>query len=321
MKYTKLIITSALALIHSSFYAIEVQHLAEKTTLSSFQEDRQKNMVGKTITPDEFKILAIEKSPNLMPDPILNSKEKSALQKKINKITKRKSYKDIPFNELTVLIDCYLSLQNYDEALIVIKQAFNSTKDSAQRRTLKLQEADTLFKKMSYKNAIEVYEDFRTLYPGAHKEAEYALYKEIIAQYFLTPSSDRSQTKTIDTRNLTQLYQDKGNKTYLAQVIEIQQHCDRKLYEHELGIFEFYLKDKKYEAAQGRLATIKNTYVPRLPNLKPDALYLEYRLAYAQGLTKDASTVLAKMNRDFPSFMKTAKREEPHNDKKYVSRF
>lgn len=276
------------------------------------------------IEAQDFKSLNIQKSSSLtLTFKPLTNKEKKPVYTKIKQLTKKDSIKTMSFENLKELIACQLQVEDYDSALHAIKHAFNTSKDSNERKTLKLTEADVYFTKGSYKKAIENYTEFLDLYPGAKKEAEYALYKNIVAHEFKILKTDQDQTPTHETLKLIDTYLAKGEiyTTYRNEVKEIQHACNNKLYEHEVGIFEFYLNNKKFDAAQGRLATIKEKFVKKLPTIEPDTLQLEYRLASEQGLTERAETVLAQLATRFPAFTKTVSLPEPKNNKRYVLQF
>ncbi len=307
-------------------YTLETQNLTKQTKNKAKSEKAIIKETGRetVVEAKDFKNLGIQKTLSLtFNTKPLTRKEKKPIYSKINNLTKKNSIKEMPFEGLKELIACHLQLEDYDSALTAIKHAFNTSKDSNERRTLKLTEADTYFAKGSLKKAIESYTEFLELYPGAKKEAEYAHYKNIVTHKLTMLKPDQDQTKTLETLALTESYLAKSGAytAYCEPVKEIQKDCYKQLYQHEVEVFEFYLHGQKFDAAQGRLATIKDKYVKKIPVIEPDALQLEYKLATAQGLTERADTVLAQLATRFPEFSKTISLPEPKNNKRYVLQF
>lgn len=127
-------------------------------------------------------------------------------------------------------------------------------------KTYKLQLADTHFQLNHIDIAAMYYEDFSTLYP-ASKEAEYALYKAVLCMFEISLEPDRDQTNSKKTILLAKEFLKKSPKIEFQQEIQtVLENCYERLYDHEVYVFNFYTKRKKFESARMRLDFIQKTF-------------------------------------------------------------
>jgi len=236
----------------------------------------------------------------------LTKEEKNAIRKEIKAMCKKTGAKQMTVKQLKRLIDLSLKMEFFDEALLYIKYALNATKDSSERQALKLMNADILFQQGNHVKAAKAYGEYLQLYPGSGKATEYALYKQTVSSFLNTLQSDQDQTPTKETLKLVDAYLEKGTaySSYTKDIVQIQQHCFMLMYEHERGIFEFYLHRGSFESANRRLSAIKQTYLKKLPSIEKEVMQLDCKLALAKGDKERHAKLLAQIEARFPSIIK-----------------
>jgi len=114
------------------------------------------------------------------------------------------------------------------------------------------------------KKAAATYEKFHDLFPG-DPLAEYALYKAIVCQFFITlrPERDQSDTEHIISRG-SEFIKTCKNPEYVQEISEIIQKCYHRLYESEVHVMMFYINQKKWKSAESRLNYIKEKYLDKV---------------------------------------------------------
>jgi len=127
-------------------------------------------------------------------------------------------------------------------------------------KSYKLQLADAHFQLHHIDLAAMYYEDFSTLYP-ASKEAEYSLYKAVLCMFQISLEPDRDQTNTKKTILLGKEFLKRSPKIEFEQEIKtVIENCFERLYAHEVYVFNFYTKQKKYTSARMRIEFIQKTF-------------------------------------------------------------
>ena len=113
--------------------------------------------------------------------------------------------------------------------------------------------ADIHFMKEEYAEAATEYRDFIELHPE-HEEVPYALKRVGFSYFNQIGSVDREQVSVENARIHFQELIDKFPKSEHAEGIqEKTDYCKNMLAGHEFSVGHFYFKNKKYEAAIGRL--------------------------------------------------------------------
>lgn len=120
------------------------------------------------------------------------------------------------------------------------------------------------------KKAAATYEKFHDLFPG-DQLAEYALYKAIVCQFLITlrPERDQSDTEHIISRG-SEFIKTCKNAQYVQEISEIIEKCYHRLYESEVHVMMFYINQKKWKSAQGRLDYIKEKYLDKVPQAQKE---------------------------------------------------
>jgi outer membrane assembly lipoprotein YfiO len=217
-----------------------------------------------------------------------NQKYKEKRAKRINSRPVYKVYTDMNFEELAIAKDKKLAQKDYDATLKYLEQLLKISTDVNQTALLMVEYADLLLEQGELKKAGKVYTEFTHLYPG-HTKHEYALYKATVCSFYSTLSSDRDQTATENAISLAQNFLENPTyKIYEKEVADIQKQCFKKVVQSELDICNFYLKQGSFKAAEQRIAQLKTTYVPKIPDIEPDILAMELEIAEKQETTRTA---------------------------------
>lgn len=261
-------------------------------------------------------------TPLLQKKTTLSKAEFKNLKKEFEKLVKSRDAKKLSQKELRLATDLTMQMGWFDKALLYLQQMLTNSKDSEEIKTLKLQVADLLFEQGLLKKAGDAFGEYLELYPGA-QESEYAHYKNVLCLFYQTLKTDQDQGPTRDAIKLTEAYLEKGiaYQKYRNEVRQIRQHCQVMLYENEVNVFNFYMKKKSYGAASGRLAYVKKQYQSKLPQLEPNIIQLECRLAEAQGNKELYNERLAFLNKKFPEHGKGIRVAQRSKKKAYVDRF
>lgn len=254
----------------------------------------------------------------LTPEKNYSRKEKIQLKNELARTTKNKLVKNMQEDELEKAAKYAIQLKNFDDALIFFEQLIITTNSINCKKNAQLHIADIYFEKGLLKKAAEQYNEYIDTYPG-DKHVDYACYKGILSNHFISRSPDRDQTATRKTRELCTLFLSKDNPgKYAQEVATILTQCDQKLFDHELNVFDFYFTRKRYKAAQTRLNNIKKTYESKLAGATPKIMYCQYQLAKAQKQTEYAQELLASLEKRFPRYAQSLTAPKKMN---YLIRF
>lgn len=247
-----------------------------------------------------------------------------------NKITQpavaKKNPKTLSMAELQIAKEYSEALDNKAQTIIYLEHMVKQCSDPAMLKDVYLELADLYFEQGNMDLAAQLYSSYIALYPGSPQRA-YVHYQAILCKFYTTFSYDRDQTKTEETFKLTQLYLDMASKQsevykeYCTDVASIQKQCCKKMYAHELDIFNFYYKKGNYQAAQIHLDEMKRVYLGLLSeDVEPDLLALECNVATRIGDSKLAVTKQAELQAKYPQIatLKLAS-NNPRTD--HVTRF
>jgi outer membrane protein assembly factor BamD (BamD/ComL family) len=121
------------------------------------------------------------------------------------------------------------------------------------------------------------------LYPGDSREQE-AKFLSLTALYNYSKSiaveCDSSETNNVISM-CKKLLNDEGMSNKNEQIAAILKHCQERLINKDVAVFESYVRRDKLEAAATRLAKIKDAYNEQAQELAPRIAYLECKLASA----------------------------------------
>lgn len=194
-----------------------------------------------------------------------------------------KQLKDLSFDELQNAKNIFLEEDDKENALKYLERMMVVSTDLSVLKQLRLEIADLHFDMGNLESAESSYNEFIKSYPGSD-EIEYVDYKSILCSFYQTLDPHHDQSKTEQTISLAKKFLSKNlYKTYVADVSIIQKQCVNTLFESEINIFNFYLEQKKLNAAEQRLAYIKEHFSTILSSHEPLILTLESSLARQQG--------------------------------------
>lgn len=139
-------------------------------------------------------------------------------------------------------------------------QLISHCQDHAKIKVYKLDVADYCFQLEDYIKAGIRYEEFCLLYPGS-QESEYAQYKLILCMFYTSLEADKDQDSTTKTVNLSMIFlKHAKNEKFISEIQTIYNTCRHRLFEHEVCVFDTYLKVQKFTGAQKRLEYIKTSF-------------------------------------------------------------
>ena len=207
---------------------------------------------------------------------------------------------EMGFDELKKNSLVSLEKKKYDEAAKHLERIVAKYPEHENAHKHKLALADTYFKMGKYPAAEKIYSHYSNYYPSDPK-AEYARYKSIRSQFYQTLRVDCDQTATEQTIKLCNTYKDNANfQKYSKDVTDIQNTCEHKLINKEIYVYNFYLKQQKFDAAQNRLDYLRTNFLDKKKSIEPRVLYLECKLAQRQKKTVDLEQKLEQLFSKFP---------------------
>lgn len=210
----------------------------------------------------------------------------------------KKTIKTMNMQELIEKKDELLASGDKVTAAKFAEKMVTMCNDLTQRGLYMLDLADLHFELGNLKKAELVYKEFAALYPNFKHEGEdkteYALYKEIVCSYLSILDADRDQTKTKETLELVNLFDERSQgafKKFDQDVVTIKKECTRRCMDSEINVFNFYLHRGSYRAAHHRLAKIEETYKKMTKEL-PQVVEIvdELKLALEEKKTKAGIT-------------------------------
>ncbi len=140
----------------------------------------------------------------------------------------------------------------YEEAIKQWKQAKDQFPQPELMAKAEIGIANAYFLHHDYIEAGAAYEDFRKLHP-TNDLAQFALYRQALANYNLITGIDTDQTPTHNALTLFESFVTQYPKSeYVAKVREKITDCLSKLAQYEIYVGHFYYRTDHYKAAIGR---------------------------------------------------------------------
>ncbi len=196
---------------------------------------------------------------------------------------------------------------NYTEAITAFQQVVKSPGYIKYAALARLRIGDSLFLQEKYDAAIEHYRAFIKQYEGnanvgyARFRIGHAFFEQIPSDWFLAPPSHERQQIFVkhaanSLRRFVALY---PTHRLVNQAQEMLDDCERKLYEHELYVAQFYFKRQKPAGVVQRLETAFRKF-PDLAGTEDN--YMMLANAYAKTKRVDEATAMYQAYLDrFPS--------------------
>lgn len=171
-----------------------------------------------------------------------------------------KSIKNMNEDELVLVLEYAKNKQDKELVFKVYFHLLSVCQDHTKIKTYKLDLADYCYGLQDYEKAALKYEEFCLLYPGCN-EAEYAEYKLILCTFYTSLEPYRDQTDTNRTINFITHFLNKAkDQRYIDESKSILTTCRKRLLQHEVIVFEIYLKQQKFTGAQKRLEYIQENF-------------------------------------------------------------
>ena len=265
----------------------------------------KKTVIVKNKKPEKKQVTSIERDPT-----------KDRLVKK--------TIRDMTIEELLIAKEYALALGNKELAIKYIKERLIiEIKDPEQLRNLRLELADLYFEKGDMKKATHCYLEYIKFYPGS-KSRDYAEYKAVLSRFYARLKPPLDQTKTRKTINLANRYlqgSELPNKEYSHEVEKIRHDCYEDLYEYERDIVEQYFNLGKLTAAQTRITSIREDFLPMLKNIEPQLIEFEGLLAQKQGKDPAVQEKVAELQQKFPTYAPKKLVVQNKSKKSHANRF
>jgi outer membrane assembly lipoprotein YfiO len=200
-------------------------------------------------------------------------------QKQSKKNQNKKTKKSMDVAQLQNKANNYIQKKDYESAIELLEKIIAQNQESDQIHNHKIALADAYFRAGKYQPACDLYGHFNMYYPS-DSNAEYAKYKSVLSKFYQTLKTDCNQEPTQDTIKLCLEYcKNISYNKYRRDVCDIQNTCEHKLIDKEIYVYNFYLQQGEYKAAQNRLNNLKTKFLVSKTSLEPRLLYLECKLA------------------------------------------
>ena len=254
-------------------------------------------------------------------DPTKNST--SSRRKHQSKYKKKKvtmSY--MSYEEMEESKDQRIKDKNLEAAIKYAEKMLPLCKDMHKQRDLTLELADLLFDNAQLEKAGKVYQEFVKLYPGT-AAIEHASYRAILCSFYGILDSQRDQTKTQETVDLTVAFLERSEifTERNEEVLNIQRKCYERLVESEMNVLDYYLNNERFNAAQVRIDGLRKDYVPKMVDLEPRLLSTEIVIAEKQGKTELATEKRLALHDKYPTFSEVTTVIAQAKENNFVDKF
>jgi outer membrane assembly lipoprotein YfiO len=270
-------------------------------TIDSFKSGAARAL--KATTPNKEEVIAAELAELSTPEPVKQSRFKKFLANFFDPSKKKKTLRNMNFAELEGFKEKCLEANDRYNAIRTLERMVPICTDLEKLKNILLELADLLFEDGKLEAAGKMYREFVKYYPGNEK-VEYALYKAVVCKFYVILDAERDQTSTRDAIELANKFLEREEifNTYSKEVRTMRERCHERLFENEVGIFNFYCDRGRYKSARTRIANIRKEFIPLLPASDPYLLTLEIQLAQQ---VKDSSLIAEKqkeLNERFPTY-------------------
>ena len=194
--------------------------------------------------------------------------------------------------------DLRAQLRNKERAIKYTERMIPLCKDLELIGKHMLELADLNFDCGNLEEAQKKYKEFVLLYPGDEK-LHHALHKELLSSFYLSLDPERDQEKTHETVKIAETFLTRAtaDSSYYTEVLSIKKQCEERLFEKELLIAQFYLKQRSFSSVYTRIKTTKSAYqkfMEQSPQSAEKLAQLESQLisiapGFASLLKKDAA--------------------------------
>lgn len=256
--------------------------------------------------------------------PLDPTKKGSASRRKRQSVYKKKKVimRDMTYEEMKETKNQRVKDKNLEAAIKYAEKMLPLCKDMHEQRDLTLELADLLFDYGELEKAGKVYQEFTKLYPGT-AAIEHASYRAILCSFYGILDSQRDQTKTKETVDLTVAFLERSEifTERDDEVRSIQQKCYERLVESEMNVLNFYLFQEKFNAAQVRIDGLRKEFAPKIADLEPRLLTTEIVIAEKQGKAELAQEKRLALNEKYPTFSEVSTVIAQATENNFVDKF
>jgi len=235
--------------------------------------------------------------------PIATKQKKADSNKKKKQKKEKKYFRDLTYKDLQESKARLIAEGRKATAIKHIEKMIPLCNNIQELRDLKIELADLFFELGNLKRSQELYHQFTQSYPG-DQNIEYASYKAILCNYWMTLDTQRDQTITKTTVDLSKKFLARSDvfDQYTQEVQKILVDSQNKILESEIHIFKDYLNRGDELSAKTRLANIQKEYLEEMPFIEAQLIVLTCEFAETfnhQKLLKEKKTELATK---FPNY-------------------
>lgn len=235
------------------------------------------------------------------PKEFATTQELNAARQEYIKLTRLKDVRSMSKEQCVVAYSKALELAKYDDALFYLKHLMTTVEDKKELQKFACQKADIYFAMKQFNKAAQSYQAYLDMYPGAN-DSESAHFHYIVALNTQKPRYDQDQEVTHKIiRSAEKYILEPTYKKYAQQVKSIHHACYDTLYQSEKSILDFYIKQNKPVAAEGRYAYLKQKYYEDFPQHRAEILAYGCDVAQLQGNKQLYQERLAYLGKQFPT--------------------
>lgn len=254
-------------------------------------------------------------------DPTKNST--SSRRKHQSKYKKKKvtmSY--MSYEQMREAKDDRIKEKNREAAIKYAEKMLPLCKDMHEQRDLTLELADLLFDNAQLEKAGKIYQEFVKLYPGT-AAIEHASYRAILCSFYSILDSQRDQTKTQETVDLTIAFLERSEifTERNEEVLTIQKKCYERLVESEMNVLNYYLNNERFTAAQTRINGLRKDYALKIVDLEPRLLTCEIVIAEKQGNAQLVAEKRLALHDKYPTFSEVTTVIAQTTENNFVNKF
>lgn len=232
-----------------------------------------------------------------------------------------KTLSSMNFQELKQSKELLVAAGNKDVAIKYLEKMIPQCTDMHDLAEIMIELGNLYYDTGRLAKAFTMYREFVNLYPGSD-HVEYALYRAVVCKFDGISDAERDQTPTKETIELAEEFLERSDLfvTCKDKVEEILKKCRERLFENEMTVFNFYLFNKRFIAANKRLDSIKKEFIKLEPELEPRIMLLDIELAQAQNNNELVEQKQSELITKFPDYVIQTAQNIPKK-KSWLERF
>ncbi|HBS47983.1 TPA: hypothetical protein DEO28_02805 [Candidatus Dependentiae bacterium] len=213
---------------------------------------------------------------------------------------KKHKHETTSFESLKTRAENLISKKKRSEAIEVLEQMMEEYPDAPNLKDYKLALANIYFDKKEYEAAYQCYKKYYKNNPS-DQLAEFANYRGILCKFRQTYGVNHDQTNVKKALKKSEKYlalYEKSEK-FSKEIRDIKFTCEKMLIDHEIFVYNFYVRRGMYKSAQARLDYLKEVHTKKHKDLEPQILYLELKLAHHEHNKELEQEKLQQLNNRF----------------------